>query len=58
MYKIKITGPEAATRAARWLKNQKYDWNIDVQSVTGVLPVYTFSFSQEAAASHFALRWT
>jgi hypothetical protein len=58
MYKIKIAGPEAATRAAQWLKKQKYEWNIDVQPITGVLPVYTFSFIEAAAASHFALKWT
>ena len=56
MYKITIAGAVAATSAAEWLNRRNYPYNLELDS--HMIPVYTFSFQDEAAASHFALKWT
>jgi hypothetical protein len=56
MYKITIAGAVAATSAAEWLNKRNYPYNLELAS--HMIPVYTFSFQDEAAASHFALKWT
>ena len=56
MYKITVAGTEHATHAATWLKGQPYVWNLAVESISR--PAYIFSFEQELAAAHFALKWT
>ena len=55
MYKITIAGTEAATQAATWLQDQDYDWQLDMD--THIRAIYTFGFTSNAAASHFALKW-
>ena len=56
MYKINVAGTEHATNAATWLKEQSYAWDIKLESIG--TPAYVFSFDQESAAAHFALKWT
>jgi hypothetical protein len=55
MYKIIIAGSDAATQAATWLQSQDYDWQLDMD--THIRAIYTFGFTSNAAASHFALKW-
>jgi hypothetical protein len=55
MYKITITGTDAATQAATWLQSQDYDWQLIPDAY--IRPIYTFGFTSNAAASHFALKW-
>ena len=56
MYKITVAGTEHATNAVTWLKGQPYKWNLGIESIS--VPAYIFSFDQESAAAHFALKWT
>ena len=55
MYKITIPGAVAASSAAEWLNRRNYPYNLELASHMN--PVYIFSFLDEKAASHFALRW-